>query len=218
MLVGLIVVVVGLRVFTETKTFFVRFEESVTGLEESSTVRLNGVPIGRVADIGFVENSYSTIEVMIEVEPDAPITDQTMAELKPQGITGINYIDLFVPKEKKGAPFQRLAAGSTIQSVASVTVQLMETLAGLGAVVKKVDVLLSSNEDDISEAIEEIKKGAIAARVALESLERQMGALTARLEEELSTTVASARQRSTRSATSCKRRRCRRSRRKWGWC
>ncbi len=92
-LVALLILVAGLRIMKTTKTFHVRFSESITGLEASSVVRYIGVPVGRVADIAFIQGKSTLIDVTIEVNPDVPIRLKTRAQLKPQGITGITYID-----------------------------------------------------------------------------------------------------------------------------
>jgi phospholipid/cholesterol/gamma-HCH transport system substrate-binding protein len=167
-------VVAGMRVAKKSRTFFVRFTESVTGLEPSSTVRYYGVPIGRVSDIGFAADAFPEIEVRIEVHPDAPIRADTQAVLKAQGLTGISYIDL----EKGSDDARLLDEFETIRARASVTVQLMDTLAGLKGVIENLNMILSENREAIGAAVAKIDRVAESARPPLERLDEALAGFT----------------------------------------
>ena len=146
------------------------FPKSVTGLEPSSTVRYYGVPIGRVAHIGFAADGFPDIEVRIEVEPDTPIREDTEAVLKAQGLTGISYIDL-----EKGSDTARLLdENETIRARASVTVQLMETLSGLKQVIENLNGIITENRDAIGAAVMKIDQAAESARSPLARLDEAL--------------------------------------------
>ena len=60
--------------------------ESVTGLEVSSIVRYQGVPVGRVSSIGFAKDEFPQIDVVVELDPTAPLRTDTTASLKPHDV------------------------------------------------------------------------------------------------------------------------------------
>lgn len=173
LLVTIVFLVAGLRVFKSTKTHIVRFQESVTGLEVSSIVRYRGVPIGRVASIDFSSEGFPMIDVAIEVDPDAPVKRDTSATLKPQGITGLYYIDL-----DAGTPGSELLPdGGAIVADNSTMFKVVQSLERMGGLVedvsriaKSLDRLLSQNEEQISAAVGEMTGAAQKSQVFFDRL------------------------------------------------
>ncbi|MEN8151871.1 MAG: MlaD family protein [Planctomycetota bacterium] len=168
LLVVIVVLVAGLRVLEPTKRLTVQFHESVTGLEVSSIVRYRGVPIGRVASIDFSGNGFPTIDVTIEVDPDAPVKRDTTASLKPQGITGLYYVDL-----DAGTPGSEiLEEGGVIVADTSTMFKVVQSLERMGSLVedvshiaKSIDRLLSENEEEIGRAVVEMTGAARKSQV-----------------------------------------------------
>ena len=79
---------------TELTSFKIYFTESVSGLNIDSPVKYRGVTIGKVTRMRINPTNVEEIEVNILVDREAPIKTDTVAKLKAQGITGLNYIDL----------------------------------------------------------------------------------------------------------------------------
>ena len=75
-------------------TYIINFSESVSGLNVDSPVKYRGVTIGKVTEMGINLKNTEEIKVYIKVDKAAPIKTDTVAKLKSQGITGLNYIDL----------------------------------------------------------------------------------------------------------------------------
>jgi phospholipid/cholesterol/gamma-HCH transport system substrate-binding protein len=186
-----VALIAGLRLFKSTKTYYVLFSESVTGLESSSTVRYNGVPVGRVSDIGFAPEDFPKIRVTIEVQPDTPIRWSTRAMLKPQGITGIYYVDL-----SGGAPEEAiLPEEATIRAGESLSVQVMETLSQFQQVVTKLNAMLDENRESVSHTVQQIEVAATSFSEALGKLDEALASTTdlaSKLHESLSGTIRSA--------------------------
>lgn len=91
----------------DTRTFDrygIHFEEAVSGLKEGSTVHYRGVEVGRVIAIRLQRDRPDLIRVDIEVDKNTPVTRNTMAQLKPQGITGLSFIELRTDASKEGPP------------------------------------------------------------------------------------------------------------------
>lgn len=180
MLVALLILVAGLRVFKTTKTFHIKFSESITGLEESSTVRYIGVPVGRVSDIGFSDGEDTVIDVTIEVNPDTPIRVKTRAQLKPQGITGISYIDLYDAVGEASAPVSRnantlLAEGAVIPTQQSITKDLLDTLGELRKLLANMNSVVEDNQEAVTQAVLSIQKAAESLSTSLAKLPDAVG-------------------------------------------
>src|SRR5690606_34308722 len=67
---------------------------SVTGLNAQADVRYRGVEVGKVETIRFDPDDPRTILVGISVREGTPLMRSTYAELAPQGITGLSYVQL----------------------------------------------------------------------------------------------------------------------------
>ena len=66
----------------------------VTGLSVQSQVRYQGVPVGRVDSLRFIQDKPGQVRIMIGVDPNTPITDGTWGEIATAGVTGISNIEL----------------------------------------------------------------------------------------------------------------------------
>ena len=66
----------------------------VTGLSAKSEVRYQGVPVGRVDAMRFIPEKPGQVRINIAVDPRAPITLGTWAELVTSGVTGVSHIEL----------------------------------------------------------------------------------------------------------------------------
>ena len=72
----------------------VYFDGSVSGLSVGGPVRYLGVDIGRVTRIRVDPRAGNRVQVQVDIDSSAPISDRTLAELSLQGVTGLLYIDL----------------------------------------------------------------------------------------------------------------------------
>ena len=79
------------RNFTRYEIYF---DGSVSGLSEGGQVRYLGVDVGRVVRIRLDRRAADRVQVIVDIDSSAPISDRTLAELSLQGVTGLLYIDL----------------------------------------------------------------------------------------------------------------------------
>ena len=84
----------------------VYFDGSVSGLSAGGQVRYLGVDVGRVVRIRVDQRAADRVQVIVDVDASAPISERTVAELSLQGVTGLLYIDL--QQQQSGAPSERL--------------------------------------------------------------------------------------------------------------
>jgi phospholipid/cholesterol/gamma-HCH transport system substrate-binding protein len=82
------------------------FDGSVSGLSEGGQVRYLGVDVGRVVRIRLDRRAADRVQVIADIDSSAPISEQTLAELSLQGVTGLLFIDL--QQLKPGARTERL--------------------------------------------------------------------------------------------------------------
>jgi phospholipid/cholesterol/gamma-HCH transport system substrate-binding protein len=71
------------------------FQGSVTGLSEGGSVRYLGVEVGRIRRIRLDKRSATRVQVVVSVDKETPISENTTAELSSLSLaTGLLYIDL----------------------------------------------------------------------------------------------------------------------------
>lgn len=75
--------------------YIIEFEGPVRGLQESSEVRFSGIKVGEVTQIRLDPGNPKNVLVRIQVFEETPVDIQSYGQLEAQGLTGLNYIQLF---------------------------------------------------------------------------------------------------------------------------
>ena len=57
-------------------------------------MRYLGVNVGRVVSMFIDQRNASRVQVIVDIDSATPISDQSVAELSQQGVTGVLFIDL----------------------------------------------------------------------------------------------------------------------------
>lgn len=70
------------------------FDGTVSGLTRGAPVRYLGVDVGRVVAMHIDPRNPSRVQVIVDIDSTAPVSEKTVAELSLQGVTGVLYIDL----------------------------------------------------------------------------------------------------------------------------
>ncbi len=68
--------------------------DNVSGLSVSGNVSFNGVSVGKVTAINLYPKDPSKVIVRIQIGADTPIKNDTTAQLKSQGVTGVSFIEM----------------------------------------------------------------------------------------------------------------------------
>jgi phospholipid/cholesterol/gamma-HCH transport system substrate-binding protein len=96
------------------------FTGSVSGLDRGSPVRYLGVDVGRVRHLSIDKSDPTRVQVVVEVDEQAPVSAATRASLGLQGVTGLLYVSL---KEQadvdRSAPLRQGANYPVIEAVES---------------------------------------------------------------------------------------------------
>lgn len=94
----LCVLLLGARALLEKRDLYtIRFSEpdlSFSGLEVGSSVKYSGLKIGRVEEVGVDPDNVSVIVVVVSLDRQTPVAEDSNASLGSVGITGLKYIDL----------------------------------------------------------------------------------------------------------------------------
>jgi phospholipid/cholesterol/gamma-HCH transport system substrate-binding protein len=70
------------------------FDGPVRGLSQGGEVHFNGIKVGEVTRIRLDPVNASRVIAGIKVSTDVPIKTDSFATLEPQGITGLNYVQI----------------------------------------------------------------------------------------------------------------------------
>ncbi|OYW91193.1 MAG: ABC transporter substrate-binding protein, partial [Caulobacterales bacterium 32-67-6] len=139
-LVGLstLILFVGLVIFSiwlarvafarDYDVYDILFQGPVRGLTQGGEVHFNGIKVGEVTDISLDRTNPSRVISRVRVNSDVPIRVDSYATLEPQGITGLNYVQITAgtstrPLLKEAAPEGKIPV---IQSQRSTLADLLE--------------------------------------------------------------------------------------------
>lgn len=167
LLAGVIIILAGVRLTTHDQIYYVEFMESVSGLEPSSPVKYNGVPAGVVGAIRLKPGDISRIQVEIRIRPEVPVKMDTRAQLKPQGITGIFFLELYGGSETADL----LPEGDIIPTDASLATAISGIARNLAELVERLNRFFATNEESLTAAITDFRHAAASIRSSLERLE-----------------------------------------------
>lgn len=104
--VGLFVVLLGLGIAAASywiatggnHAVFIRYviyaTDSVSGLNVNSKVLYRGVDVGKVSSIRIDPSDPQRIRVMVDIDATVPIRTDTVAQLRPLGVTGLSVMNL----------------------------------------------------------------------------------------------------------------------------
>jgi phospholipid/cholesterol/gamma-HCH transport system substrate-binding protein len=121
----------------------------VSGLKVEAPVRFRGVDVGKVETIRFDPAEPGRVVVGITIDPDAPITRGTFAQLGFQGVTGLSFVQL----DDDGSARERLATSAGSPASIPMRPSLFDTGEGivtaLGEVADRMKKLLDDDNQKV---------------------------------------------------------------------
>jgi phospholipid/cholesterol/gamma-HCH transport system substrate-binding protein len=94
LLVAILFIIVGKKVFTKKVPYFTRLSESVSGLELGTPVKQNGKEVGNISSITTDTTDISRSIVYFEVVKGTPMKVDMVATMGSYGITGLKYLEI----------------------------------------------------------------------------------------------------------------------------
>jgi len=137
LLVGVLVVLAGLKLVERRDHYIVRSKDSVSGLESGAQVKYNGVRVGSVEDIRIDPDDVSAVVIELSLARGTPIKADTRAVLQTAGITGLKFIEL----QHGSAESRLLEPGSEIPADES----FLDRISGQAEVIAEKAELLVNN-------------------------------------------------------------------------
>jgi len=125
------------------------FSGSVSGLGKGTTVRYNGIEVGRVAELNFDPNDPKKVQVVMQIDPKLQIHADSVASIASQGLTGGSYVEIDGGSKKAPVLTPHFwGEYPTIKSKPSTWQQLEQSAPMLVAKLDKIANSLSDLLDD----------------------------------------------------------------------
>jgi phospholipid/cholesterol/gamma-HCH transport system substrate-binding protein len=165
------------------RRYEIYFMGSVSGLNRGSTVRYLGVEVGRVVTIRIDKRAADRVQVIADIDAETPISDQTLASLSLQGVTGMLYIDLLanadVKRRMEPVPSEQYPVIDSTQSNFDLFLASLPDVVGrAGDLMERATLVLSDeNLASITAIVKNIEKSSDSLPQTL----RDAGAVMAEL-------------------------------------
>jgi phospholipid/cholesterol/gamma-HCH transport system substrate-binding protein len=78
----------------EYDLYDILFEGPVRGISTGGDVNFNGIKVGEITKIALDPTNTTRVIARVKVTSDVPIRSDSYATLEPQGITGVNYVQI----------------------------------------------------------------------------------------------------------------------------
>lgn len=117
------------------------FSGPVNGLSEGGEVHFNGIRVGEVTDLNLDPNKGDQVIARIRLDATTPVRVTSRAQLEPQGITGLNYVQITAGTEGS-ALLKTQYPDDVVPVIQSQPSPIAELLSGSGTVLAQtVDAL-----------------------------------------------------------------------------
>lgn len=164
LLIGAVVIIwiSASKLLMKGSTYVSYFDESVQGLQTDSTVKYRGVEIGKVSSIK-VAPDYRLVEVAMKINLSNDLQNNTVAQLKAAGITGIVFVELDRIKPGEKVDFQTVSFETSYPIIPSRRSEISRFLADTDNIMQKIKQIdfqgISNQVKDSTKAIETFLAG-----------------------------------------------------------
>lgn len=143
---GIAITMVWMSKYSKNKEYEyykINTQESVSGLNEKSPVKLHGIVIGDVDKLLINKDNAEQVVIVIKVTAGSPIKEDTTAVIETQGITGLRFINL--------------AGGTQNSKRLETSEENIGVIPSIPSVFARVDKGFSNLMDNLDEAMIGIK-------------------------------------------------------------
>ena len=171
-------------------TYVAIMHESVSGLNLNAPVKYRGVNVGQVRLISLDKSNPEIVRLELRIEEGTPVTEDTVAILKAQGLTGIAYVELSggsrnstLLKPTDGPPWPEIKTGLSLLgrldvSLSGLLVSFNQTTENLNALLddenrlalKKTLSNISSLTATLAARKSELDKTVVNSSITMENM------------------------------------------------
>ena len=168
---GFFVLWLGQQTFQQDYSYYdVVFDGPVRGLREAGEVRFNGIQVGEVSQISLDPQNPNRVIARIRLQSETPVRVDSSAQLEPQGLTGLSYIQISggtaeaqrLLSTSRGDPPRIYAEQAQIESLFASGEDALEAVQT--ALIQISALLSDENLTNISETISNVEQ--ISERLA----------------------------------------------------
>ncbi len=144
LMIGILIFVVWLAGASFNKgynLYDIVFRGPVSGLSKGAEVHFNGIKVGDVSNISLDPGDPHFVIARARVTNDVPIRADSYATLEPEGITGVNYVQITAGTATRPLLINTVPPG-TVPRLASRSSALSSLLAGGDTIVQRSVELL----------------------------------------------------------------------------
>lgn len=178
----------------DQQTYLIYATDNVNGLKQSSDVLYRGVKVGQVASIDIDPDRPALVRILVKIGATVPVRSDTVAQLTPQGVTGLSVIGLTGGSSADplralpGQPYPVIPYAPSVFSrleggLSDATVTLSKVADRLDALLSERNVrAISSTLDHVqqlSAAVDAHRDDIAQTLVALRQATQQLAALSA---------------------------------------
>lgn len=134
---------------TETNSYVIYFQESVSGLNVGAAVRYRGLKVGAVTGMHVDKEDPTRVAVEVGIDTDTPIRQGDVASLQLQGITGVAFIE--IQGAGPDAPILASASGREVPVIPSGPSQIAKLISGAPELIDNANILVQRVSDLFNE-------------------------------------------------------------------
>ncbi len=159
--IGVLVFIFGLFIIPKLKsqgeTYYINFKEiSVYGISNGSSVKYQGVDIGKVMDIEVNPYDLNSILVEVEIRRGFPVKDDMRSKLSYAGITGLKFIELSGGSSES----KNLLPGGIIPMERGLGEKAEDIVSNIDKAVQNINKLLNEKRgEELSRILVNIEEG-----------------------------------------------------------
>jgi len=154
----------GFQYSHEYEYYRTNFRGAVTGLGKGTSVRYNGIEVGRVDDLSFDPNDPKNVIVTMEIQPGLGIRTDSVSSIEPMGLTGGDFVE--ISGGSKNAPILTAQPGQKYPVIKSAPSALQQLTAGAPELLAKLNniadrltaVLSDQNQQHLSNVLANLDK------------------------------------------------------------
>ena len=168
----LLVVMAGLFVYWYSESndsrdytrYEIYFQGSVSGLSVGGPVRYLGVDVGRIQRIRVDRRSPDRVQIVADIDSEAPISELTLAKLSLQGVTGLLFVDLQKSDNRRESmtpvPSERYPVINTVRSDFDELLNTLPDVAGRARelIARVQDVFSPQNTEAVARIVGAVEK------------------------------------------------------------